>query len=147
MALRRSSWSDRWFRYSSGAARTLEQAEIDDTAGLRKVDDAAALLTALTPDSWMVVTSGIRLLVTSDLSTPVYRPRSSSLTPMTSKTVNLTTSIISVPRNASDLQDILDYARITLPSEHLPLLQGLAPRRHLGANTFHRAGASTDPVG
>ena len=48
-------------------AKKLEQAEIEDTAGLRQVDGAVSLLAALTSDSWAVVTSGTRLLATSRL--------------------------------------------------------------------------------
>jgi sugar-phosphatase len=48
-------------------AKKLEQAEIEDTADLRQVDGAAALLAALPSDSWAVVTSGTRSLATSRL--------------------------------------------------------------------------------
>ena len=53
-------------------AKKLEQAEIEDTAGLRKVDGAAASLATLTSDSWAVVTSGTRSLASSRLRT--HRP-------------------------------------------------------------------------
>jgi mannitol-1-/sugar-/sorbitol-6-phosphatase len=48
-------------------AKKLEQAEIEDTADLRKVDSAAASLATLTSDSWAVVTSGTRSLATARL--------------------------------------------------------------------------------
>jgi sugar-phosphatase len=48
-------------------AKKLEQAEIEDSAGLRKVDGAAASLATLTSDSWAVVTSGTRSLASSHL--------------------------------------------------------------------------------
>ncbi|MBV9453190.1 MAG: HAD-IA family hydrolase [Rubrobacter sp.] len=48
-------------------AKKLEQAEIEDTGGLRKVDGAADLLGSLPSDSWAVVTSGTRSLATSRL--------------------------------------------------------------------------------
>jgi sugar-phosphatase len=49
-------------------ARELEQAEIRDTEGVRKVDGAATLLEALLPDLWAVVTSGTRALATARLN-------------------------------------------------------------------------------
>jgi sugar-phosphatase len=48
-------------------AKKLEQAEIEDSAGLRKVDGAAASLATLTSESWAVVTSGTRSLASSRL--------------------------------------------------------------------------------
>jgi sugar-phosphatase len=48
-------------------AKKLEQAEIEDTVGLKKADGAAALLAALPSGSWAVVTSGTRSLATSRL--------------------------------------------------------------------------------
>ena len=48
-------------------AKKLEQAEIEDIAGLRKGDCAVALLAALPSGSWAVVTSGTRALATTRL--------------------------------------------------------------------------------
>lgn len=48
-------------------AKELEQAEIGDSFGLLKADGAAALLAALPPGSWAVVTSGTRALATARL--------------------------------------------------------------------------------
>ncbi|HZB83516.1 MAG TPA: HAD-IA family hydrolase [Rubrobacteraceae bacterium] len=47
--------------------KKLEQAEIEDTVGLRRADGAAAMLAALPSGSWAVVTSGTRSLATSRL--------------------------------------------------------------------------------
>ena len=48
-------------------AKKLEQAEIEDTAGLRQGDCAVALLAALPSGSWAVVTSGTCALATTRL--------------------------------------------------------------------------------
>ncbi len=48
-------------------AKKLEQAEIEDTAGLRKVDGADTSLATLPSGSWAVVTSGTRSLATARL--------------------------------------------------------------------------------
>lgn len=48
-------------------AAHLERAEVEDVAGVLEVDGADALLCALPPESWAVVTSGTRELATTRL--------------------------------------------------------------------------------
>ncbi len=48
-------------------AAGLEKAEVEDVAGVMKVEGADALLDALPPENWAVVTSGTRELATTRL--------------------------------------------------------------------------------